>query len=194
MKRNRNGLFAYPLAWPTGWPRTRRPKRSRFDVGLDSAARLLSWEVERLHCRYVTISTNIPLRRDGLPYAGGKPDNGDCGVAVYFERDGKQMAFACDRWDRVGDNMRAIEKTISAIRGIERWGASDMMERALRAFEALPAPKTPWEILGINPGATEGEIIAAYRRQAMRAHPDRGGTDAQMAEINSARDSLLKMA
>ena len=185
---------AYPLAWPQGWPRTAKPQRSRFDVTPDKAMQELVWEIQRMGARYPVISTNVALRRDGRPYAGAKPDGNDAGVAVYFERKGKQMVFACDRWDRVQDNMRAIQKTIDAMRGIERWGASDMMERAFSAFEALPPPKSPWDILGVPKGSDKDAINAAYRRKAQGAHPDRGGSDGAMAELNRARDEALRSA
>lgn len=180
--------FAYPLKWPDGVPRVSGPSTSRFDVTPFAAQQQLGWEIERMRGRYVVISTNIPTRQDGKGfYAGAKPVGGDTGVAVYFERDGKQMVFACDKWDRPEDNMRAIQKTIEAIRGIERWGASDMMERALAAFEALPAPKSCWDILGVRKGAAADEIDAAWRKLAAEHHPDRGGSTVRMAEINQAR-------
>src|SRR3546814_19053229 len=83
------------------------------------------------------------------------------------------MTFACDRWDTVRDNVRAIGKTIEAIRGIERWGASDMMERAFSAFEALPAPGggvtlSCWSVLGIEPGSSLAELERAYRSEERR--------------------------
>lgn len=183
---------AYPLAWPQGWPRTKNPQRSRFDVTRERATQELVWELQRMGARYPVISTNLPLRRDGLPYAGVKPDNGDTGVAVYFERKGKQMVFACDRWDRIEDNMRAIQKTIDALRGIERWGASDMMERAFSAFQALPPPKSPWEVLGVPPRSSRDAVNDAYRTKAKNVHPDIGGSAAAMAELNAARDAALK--
>jgi hypothetical protein len=183
---------AYPLAWPMGWARTANPQRSRFNVTPDQARQELECEIERMGARYPLVSTNIPLRRDGKPYAGAKPDGNDAGVAVYFERNGKQMVFACDRWDRVQDNMRAIQKTIDAMRGIERWGASDMMERAFSAFQALPPPKSPWETLGVVPGAGMDAVEAAYRAKAKQVHPDRGGSNAAMAELTAARDAALR--
>lgn len=148
--------------------------------------------------RYPVLSTNIELRRDGLPYANQRTPE-DAGVAVYFERKGKQMVFACDRWDRVKDNIRAIQKTIEAMRGIERWGASDMLERAFSAFEALPAPgqptKRPWrEVLGLvgEPNPTNEQIDHHYRIKAKKTHPDAGGSDEAFNELRAARDEALR--
>jgi hypothetical protein len=150
-------------------------------------------EIGRMSGQYAVLSTNIELRRDGLPYSGQKPP-ADVGAAVYFLRKGKQMTFACDRWDRVQDNIHAIAKTIDAIRGIERWGSSDMMERAFAAFEALPAPEQWWQVLGVRSDATVFEIDRAYRDLAKDAHPDRGGSDEQMSRLNAARDAGRRAA
>lgn len=46
-------------------------------------------------------------------------------------------------------------------------------------------------VLGLNEGATEGEIRAAHRRLMRAAHPDGGGSDWVAARINEARDVLL---
>ncbi len=104
------------------------------------------------------------------------------------------MCFACDKWQDVYDNIYAIGKTIEALRGIERWGTGDMVEQAFTGFVALPAPKSPHEILGVTAGASEEEIDAAYRQKAMAVHPDRGGSAAAMAEINEARRKLREKA
>lgn len=184
----------YPLHWPQGWPRAKNPQRSRFDVSFVNARDGLFDEIGRMSGRYIVLSTNIELRRDGLPYAN-QPEPRDSGVTVYFERKGKQMVFACDRWDRVKDNMRAIEKTIEAMRGIERWGASDMLERAFSAFEALPPPtrKTWREILGFPPGAKPDRdvIELAFRSKAKTDHPDGGGSSEAFSELQDARRAAL---
>lgn len=186
---------AFPLHWPQGWPRTKNPKLSRFDVTLANTRDGLFAEIARLGGRYVVLSSNVPLRLDGLPYAN-RAEPTDSGVAVYFERKGKQMVFACDQWNRVRDNIRAIEKTIEAMRGIERWGASDMLERAFSAFEALPPPGEPakrewWDILGIPRQSTADDVKAAYRAKASKAHPDAGGSHDEMAALNAARTAAL---
>ena len=186
---------AYPLHWPAGWPRVTRRASAAFGLSFAAARDHLFDELRRMGARYIVLSTNVELRRDGLPYANFRePD--DVGVAVYFEWHGKQMTFACDRWSKVKDNVRAIGKTIEALRGIERWGASDMMERAFSAFEALPAPGTTapitcWDVLGVPQGSDNATINAAYRAKARAAHPDAGGTEAEMAALNAARDMAL---
>jgi hypothetical protein len=183
---------AYPLHWPAGWPRSRRPQPSRFEASFTKVRDGLYGQIKLLGGTHIVLSSNVPLRRDGLPLAGQRQPV-DKGVAVYFLRKGKSMAFACDRWDKVEDNIRAVEKTIEAIRGIERWGASEMMERAFTAFEALPAPKSHWVILGLSPGASKADVQRAWRAKAESAHPDReGGSTALMAEINAARDAAMK--
>jgi hypothetical protein len=55
----------------------------------------------------------------------------------------------------------------------------------------------PHSILGVREGAAAPEIAAAYRAQAKRWHPDRGGgaeAERRMAEINAAYDLLRAQA
>lgn len=47
-------------------------------------------------------------------------------------------------------------------------------------------------ILGVGPDAGREEIEVAYRRLMQRAHPDRGGSPGLAAQLNAARDRLLK--
>jgi hypothetical protein len=100
--------------------------------------------------------------------------------------------FACDTFSTVKDNIRAIGLTIAALRSIDRYGASDMMERALQAFEALPAPLDPWQVLAIPRDARREDIEGAYKRLALKHHPDHGGSTAKMAELNRARELALE--
>lgn len=171
---------AYPLKWPDGWKRTRNPKRSPFKVTDTQAIDDILREVRLMGGRYPLISTNVKLRRDGLPYANQAQPH-DTGVAVYFQRGDDQMVFACDQWDRVRDNLRAIAKTIESLRGIERWGASEMMKRAFSAFEALPAP-TDWRDT-FKGCRTADEVQREFRRKAKECHPDSGGNASAFARL-----------
>jgi len=47
-------------------------------------------------------------------------------------------------------------------------------------------------ILGVTETATREEIEDAYRRLMRRAHPDQGGTTGLAAQLNAARDRLLR--
>lgn len=184
---------AYSLAWPFGKPRNKSPQRSRFDVQFSKARDELMREISMLGGRLPVLSTNIPLKRDGLPYAGQKePD--DRGIAVYFTLKGQQFCFACDRWDKVGDNIQAIRHTIAALRGIERWGTGDMVQQAFTGFIALPSQESPYDILGVKPSATLDEIDAAYKQKALFAHPDLGGSTDAMQRLNEARRKLKEKA
>lgn len=185
---------AYPLQWPAGKPRKAYPERSRFgDRSIDKATIILREELRKLGAQNMVLSTNLRLRLDGFPYSNQAQPK-DSGVAVYFLYKKQQMCFACDRWDRIQDNIYAVAMTIDALRGIERWGSGDMVQQAFTGFMALPAPKSPWELLGIAPGASADDIDAAYRQKAKSAHPDAGGSAALMHELNEARRALKERA
>lgn len=47
-------------------------------------------------------------------------------------------------------------------------------------------------VLGVGPDATRKEIQAAYLKLIRAVHPDRGGSAGLAAELNAARDRLLK--
>lgn len=194
---------AYPLYWPAGRPRTDRHRRARskFETTFARARDELVRELKLLGARNVVLSTNIALRRDGLPLAGQRqPD--DPGVAVYFSRTTKgverQLCFACDRWEKVEDNVWAVCKTIDALRGIARWGTGDMIDAAFTGFQALPAPpvmvdrRAWWEVLGVDRDFEERNVHYRYLELSRRHHPDRGGDPKVMEEINSAYDDFKR--
>lgn len=186
---------AYPLQWPDGWPRTpdyKRESDSRFTGRVYGLAPgrvrdQLVDELGRLGAQNVVISTNVALRQDGLPYANQKAV-GDPGVAVYFTLKGKPLAMARDRFKSVAGNMRSLTLAIEAMRQLERHGGSTMMERAFSGFAAIAPPdwKKPWrEVFGVTP-EWRGDISALYREKARTRHPDAGGSDQLMAELNVA--------
>lgn len=186
-------IDSYPLQWPVAWPRTERPEWSRFQVTQNEAQNGLVEELRRLGATDVIISTNIPLRRDGLPYTSRRsPD--DQGVAVYFKLDGQDQCIPCDKWRTIAENMRAIQKTIEALRGLERWGAKEMVNAAFRGFKALPASiivgehtsRPWWEVLEVSQEASPEVIRAAYKARLLKVHPDQGGNQWDFEELQKA--------
>lgn len=47
-------------------------------------------------------------------------------------------------------------------------------------------------ILGVSAQASEADIQTAWRRLMARVHPDQGGAEGLAAQLNAARDRLLK--
>ncbi len=208
-------INAYPLQWPIGWKRTGASYRlqARFGrarqrvsagfippraLSLNEAIERALIELQRMGIdrQDVVISTNVPTRLDGLPRSGlAEPQ--DPGVAVYWqESTGARRVMAIDLYDRVADNLAAVAATLDAMRAIERHGGAAVLERAFTGFVALPAPTAArsWrEVLGFPPGAAvRSELIRErYRSRASAAHPDKGGSDAEMAELNRAREEAL---
>lgn len=205
-------ITRYPLCWPPGRPRTPASERThsqfhrrarvegasytqKASITLAGARRALTEELTRLGAQNVVLSTNIELTRYGEPRSDRKPPT-DPGAAVYFTHAGRDMAFACDRWSKVEENVRAIAKTIEALRGIERWGTGDMVAAAFTGFTELPAHAPPphWSIsLEVARSAPDSVVIDRYRALAKQHHPDRnGGEDTKMKEVNLAFDAFKR--
>lgn len=187
----------YPLSWPAGRARASHRAASRFKVSSFTRVRdeLLN-ELKLMKARNVILSSNLKLRLDGLPLAN-QAQPSDPGVAVYFTTaDGIDVAFACDRWRKIEDNMQAIAHTIDALRGIARWGTGDMVKAAFSGFAALPAARVAsaswWDVLGVVQHAPGQVIHDAFRALVLRHHPDRGGEPDKMVEINRAYDSFKR--
>jgi hypothetical protein len=177
----------YPLMWPIGRPRIEEHARKWGALNKMPSARvyqLLGDEIRKMkETTNVTLSTNLQLRRDGLPYVGQK-EPADPGAVLYFTRKGVDIAIACDVWHKLDANVRAIGLTVEAIRGMERWGTEEMVDRAFTGFKALPETSAivtpymrPWhEVLQVSPDADPEIIRAAWKRLVARYHPDNQAT------------------
>ena len=184
---------ATPLQWPPGWNRTENRIASRFKALTSKALILLTAEIRRLGGESIVISTNLPLKADGTFRQDRDPV--DPGVAVYFRRDGKDVVFACDQFDEVRENLYAVAKTIEAMRAIERYGASELVNRAFSGFLGLPAVASEgedcWAVLGLAPMSAESVVRLVYRDLARKLHAA-GAAEAEFIRINIARDEAVR--
>jgi hypothetical protein len=192
----------YPLSWPSGWQRTPSGERAsskfgtrtggQFNVGglltLATGLRRLVNELDRLRADDIVISTDVPIRRDGMPYESAALPK-DPGCAVYFTLRRQPRVLACDRYTRLPDNMAAIAAHIDALRAIERYGVGTL-DQAFAGYAALPAPVADavqwWDVLRVERTASLDDCESAFRRLARDHHPDRGGSHDDMAKLTSA--------
>jgi hypothetical protein len=150
-------------------------------------------EVRLLGATDIIVSSNVPVRPDGLLYADNKRLD-DPGIAVYFNFKKKPLVMARDAFISVAGNLRTLGLAIEAFRQLERHGGSFMFEKAFTSFLAIAPPnwRKPWrEVFGIKPDWT-GDIAELYRAKARTRHPDAGGNDTLMAELNVAYEEARR--
>jgi len=190
------GIQAYPLTWPLGWARTKGSRRSPYKLPLEQALTALTAELRLFRAKDFIVSCNVRPRLAGLPRDIAGPS--DPGVAVYWEdQKSRPRVMACDHWDSVRGNVRAITVTINALRQIERSGASQLLERAFTGFAALPAnaSDSSWRQVFDWP---EGDpvspetVTTRYRQLARVRHPDGGGSHEALVQLNRARDDAMR--
>jgi hypothetical protein len=73
-----------------------------------------------------------------------------------------------------------------------------LVDAAATALQAgrfvVPIAVEPHRLLDVRPGATDEAVRAAYRRLAMRVHPDQGGTDELFRILGAAHHALVTPA
>lgn len=189
----------YPLSWPVSWPRTKAYQRKAAPfrshgrpLSMADATDRLMGEVQRLGAGSAILSTNVELSIKGLPYSQAKqPD--DPGAALYFKLSGQDRVLACDRWNRVEDNVAAIAQHIDALRRIDRYGVGTLYQAFAGYQKQLPGGESWWVVLGFEQPPTSWSTVEnRHAELAVKHHPDRGGNAETMAKINAARDTARR--
>jgi hypothetical protein len=186
-------ITPFPLAWPENFPRrTQARDGGQFRTSLPQALKNVRDSLKRFGedsgraVSEVSITSNYTL---------GDEKPADPGIAVWFLWDGEQRCIAVDRYSKPEANLQAVHHVIEARRTEIRHGTLALVRATMKGFSlALPAPgkKSWWEVLGVQQSTPMIDIEAAYRRLAAEHHPDKGGSDAMMADLNAARDAARK--
>lgn len=171
---------SFPLDWPVGFPRIRSRMRAPYKATVATARDQVLKELRLMDVPNwnVIISSNAPVSSRTSQMLAIRAEPADPGVAVYFRKEGKPYVLACDKWDRLADNLRALALTIEAMRGLERWGCSQMLERIFQGFKALPPPESKeesviwWAVLNVSRLADLDVVEESYRKLARKYHPD----------------------
>ncbi len=197
-------------------PRTRYPEQSRFRTDWRTTLAELGYELERLGATAFVLQLDVSewdLRKDGGIRANARPASSEA-IRINFTAAKKgPLTFACDRYDDWHDNVRAVAKTLEALRAVDRYGVTATGEqyRGWTAITKWPAEMTReqaaefiahWATHGTPFEPDPAGVLAnpevlkeTYYRAAKRVHPDVTGDDGDtMARLNAARDLLAKGA
>lgn len=182
-------VSAYPLSWPASFPRTKTREKGAFKTTLTGALNNVETSL-RLFGKDsgkpvsgIVLSSNVTL-------GAHRPE--DPGVAAWFTWEGAQICIPVDRYQTVEANLQAIHHVIEARRVELRHGTLALVRATFAGFKALPAPKSWREILELNGSSDLAAVDDAYKRLAKLHHPDRGGSEAKMSELNKARDDARR--
>ena len=186
---------AFPLSWPDTIRRhpAMRRETGQFRTSLSGALVNVRESLRRFAkdsgkpMSGLVISSNCSL---------GVSSPEDPGVAVWFVWDNIPVCMPVDRYTKPSSNLQAIHHIIEARRTELRHGTLELVRATMAGLSALPPPggerPAAWfQILGVRQQATPSQIQKAYRERAQKAHPDHGGSNAQMATLNHARDEGL---
>ena len=69
--------------------------------------------------------------------------------------------------------------------------ADDTQRQSAAARASGMSKKEAYQILGLQPDASDAEVRDAHRRLMKQVHPDHGGSAALAAKINEAKDQIL---
>jgi hypothetical protein len=117
------------------------------------------------------------------PHAGTALDALDAGtlIGLLIEIDEESRSLLMTYLDRREPGWREHPQGDTAARADRSaWGSGKMTE------------EEAYQILGVQPGASAGEIGRAHRSLMKKLHPDQGGSTYLAARVNEAKEVLLR--
>lgn len=135
------------------------------------AAAATAEELECTHCRK-------PLTRH----------QGSGGAVRYYQCPGchRYVTSTYAEVLRAGASFRPRQRTDEE-REREFTAVKARLERWLQMLDE----QDPYLALGVSPDASTREVRARFHQLAMQAHPDRGGSPAEMRKLNAAYERVL---
>lgn len=180
------------------WPGRETPHRTwaPFSATLGTTVGELSRELKQLAASHVVIQVALreqDIRMDGFPKSGRRASHPGVIVAFDSRKVGMPLRYACDKFLSWEDNLRAIVKSMEALRMVARYGVADDNQqytgwRQLTAGGAMlhsEAVEFAREHGALNDDGT------VDRKQLLRVtHPDTGGDDEAFKQAQQAVAAL----
>lgn len=204
------------IDWPDGYERTDAEERGSYpgnmEMGYHESFDSVVEELERWGATSVRVefAPQGYAQKSHIPHQSADPD--DPGVVAYFRREEGRAeegyAIACDKWETVRENARAIALYARRKRLAERCGVTTADEE----FETAALPpgdeeekviaagpggftedsREPHEVLEVDPDAGEDVVKAVARRKMANVHPDKpDGDSEEYKRIQSAKEAML---
>jgi len=182
------GQASEHIDWPAEFPRTdpedREPYSGGFRVTRSTAFgnvldELRTWD--GVTDVQLDSGAEHQKRNPNKPYANASYE--DPGVVVRFNKDGQDMAAACDRWDNPRDNAQDLYHYLHETRMQEQRGTvtaeSEYQKLRLPSAdeETVAAQPGAHDVLGVDRDATQEEIRDAYRERLKETNPDKPDGD-----------------
>lgn len=196
-----------PIArWPGQMRSSFERDNARFASDYQGTLELITYEASRLSADDVVVQlalSDSDLRKDGLPRAHAKPEHPGV-IVVLPDSDKGHLSFACDRYDDRHrtpgwqDNLRAIGKTMEALRALDRWGATQGRQYAGFAEltdSASTSVQEAADFVARYADLSREDVVAnperATRLAAKVLHPDHGGDAESFGHLQRCIEVLI---
>lgn len=199
-------------AWPNNVPATpyAKRKRSPFRSTWLSTLSDLDRELVEAHAHNVVVEIDAPaseIRRDGMPRADARTRGP--GVIISYEKRWirnrelvkvERFVFPCDTFHDWQDNVRAIAKTLEALRAVDRYGVTRDGQQ-FASFKSIPQQSGGLSVADAGRILRESSGVAfeledfkqcrvAFRTARAKTHPDAGGSSGDFQAVNAAGERL----
>lgn len=201
------GLRVGPIReWPGILTPVRQRVRSQFSASWRDTTSLLRRELTNLHARNPELLVAIPAgdsnwRQDGYPRSNAQQEHP--GVILSFDTSYGHLSYPTDTFTIWQDNLRAIAKSLEALRMVDRYGVTKSGEQ-YRGFRELEGAKPPTTFATAEDAAgflralsgSRAEVSdregmrAAFRVAQRESHPDHGGDAGVFSDVMLAGEKL----